>query len=52
MMTGKTRKDEIEIWKHGWKFNYLIGQLNYIANKYKKEITSASFRSKNAGASN
>lgn len=28
------RKDEIEIWKHGWKFNYLIGQLNYVANKY------------------
>lgn len=38
MMAGKTRKDEIEIWKHGWKFNYLIGQLNYVANKYKKEI--------------
>ena len=38
IVTGKTRKDEIEIWKHGWKFNYLIGQLNYVANKYKKEI--------------
>ena len=38
MVTGKKRKDEIEIWKHGWKFNYLIGQLNYVANKYKKEI--------------
>lgn len=38
MMAGKTRKDEIEIWKHGWKFNYLIGQLNYIARKYGKRI--------------
>lgn len=38
MVVGKTRKDEIEIWKHGWKFNYLIGQLNFVANKYKKEI--------------
>jgi hypothetical protein len=38
MLTGKSRKNEIEIWKHGWKFNYLIGQLNYVASKYGKEI--------------
>lgn len=38
MMMGETNKDEIKIWNHGWKFNYLIGQLNYVANKYKKEI--------------
>ena len=38
MVTGKTREDEVEIWKHGWKFNYLVGQLNYVAKKYKKEI--------------
>lgn len=36
MMVGKTKKDEIEIWRHGWKFNYLIGQLNYVASKYGK----------------
>ena len=40
MVAGKTRKDEIEIWKHGWKFNYLIGQLNYAADKYKKRIVA------------
>jgi len=40
MVAGKTSKDEIEIWKHGWRFNYLVGQLNYVANKYKKEITA------------
>lgn len=34
MMAGKARKDEIAIWQHGWKFNYLIGQLNYVADKY------------------
>jgi hypothetical protein len=34
MIADGARKDEIEIWKHGWKFNYLIGQLNYVANKY------------------
>lgn len=38
MMAGNTREDEIEIWKHGWKFNYLIGQLNYVASVYEKEI--------------
>lgn len=38
MIADGPRKDEIEIWKHGWKFNYLIGQLNYIAGKYGKKI--------------
>jgi hypothetical protein len=38
MATGGPRKDEIEIWKHGWEFNYLIGQLNYVASKYGKKI--------------
>jgi uncharacterized protein YvpB len=32
MLTGGRKKSEIETWKHGWKFNYLIGQLNYVAN--------------------
>lgn len=39
MAMDKSAKDEIEIWKHGWKFNYLIGQLNYVAKKYNKNIT-------------
>lgn len=34
-----TRKKEIEIWKHGWNFNFLSGQLNYIAKKYKKNLS-------------
>ncbi|MDP2741540.1 MAG: hypothetical protein Q8O66_02565 [bacterium] len=38
MMAGKIKKDEIEIWKRGWKFNYLIGQLNYVSKKYNKKI--------------
>lgn len=38
MMTGQGNKDEIEIWKHGWKFNYLIGQLNYVADRFSKKI--------------
>lgn len=25
-------KEEIRIWKSGWKFNYLSGQLNYLSN--------------------
>ena len=33
-----SRNKEIEIWKHGWEFNYLIGQLNYVAKKYKKNF--------------
>ena len=33
-----SRSKEIEIWKHGWGFNYLIGQLNYVAKKYKKNF--------------
>lgn len=40
MMSGNNKKDEIEIWKHGWRFNYLIGQLNYVSNKYNKNIKS------------
>lgn len=40
MITGKTKRDEIEIWKHGWKFNYLIGQLNYFSKKYKQKFTA------------
>lgn len=40
MMSEKTAKDEVEIWKQGWKFNYLIGQLNYVAKKYNKNITT------------
>jgi hypothetical protein len=38
MVAEGPRKDEIEIWKHGWKFNYLIGQLNYAASKYGKKF--------------
>lgn len=38
MMTGGIRKDEIEIWKRGWRFNYLIGQLNYVVRKYDREF--------------
>jgi len=38
MITDGPRKDEIEIWKHGWKFNYLIGQLNCVASKYGKKL--------------
>jgi len=38
MATGGPRKDEIEVWRHGWKFNYLIGQLNYAAEKYGKKF--------------
>ncbi|MFA5021060.1 MAG: hypothetical protein WC517_03310 [Patescibacteria group bacterium] len=38
MLAGKGRRDEVEIWKHGWKFNYLIGQLNFVSSKYNKKI--------------
>ena len=38
MIDDGARKDEIEIWRHGWKFNYLIGQLNYVAEKYGKKF--------------
>jgi len=37
-MSNKGNKDEIKIWKQGWRFNYLIGQLNYVARKYGKAI--------------
>ncbi len=40
MLVGESwsRKKEIEIWKHGWEFNYLIGQLNHAAKKYEKNL--------------
>jgi hypothetical protein len=38
MVTGNDNKDEIEVWKHGWQFNYLIGQLNYVSGLYNKKI--------------
>ena len=39
MVVDGKRKDEIEIWKHGWEIGqYLIGQLNYVANKYGKSV--------------
>jgi hypothetical protein len=38
MIADGARKDEIEIWRHGWEFNYLIGQLNYVADKYRKKF--------------
>jgi hypothetical protein len=38
MAVDGPQKDEIEVWKHGWKFNYLIGQLNYVAEKYGKKF--------------
>ena len=38
MMMGRTGRDEIEIWKRGWRFNYLIGQLNYVSGKYGREF--------------
>lgn len=34
MIIDQDNQDEIEIWKHGWNFNYLIGQLNYVSKKY------------------
>lgn len=40
MVSVKGNKDEIEIWKHGWKFNYLIGQLNFVAHRYGKKLTA------------
>lgn len=40
MLIGESwnKSKEIEIWKHGWEFNYLIGQLNYTAKKHKKSF--------------
>lgn len=38
MLAGSDNKDEIEIWQHGWKFNYLMGQLDCFADKYGKKI--------------
>lgn len=40
MLTGEryNQKDEITIWKKGWEFNYLIGQLNYFSKRYKKYL--------------
>ena len=38
MVTGNDGTNEVEIWKHGWKFNYLIGQLNYVSDLYNKKI--------------
>ncbi len=38
MLTGKSNKDEIKIWKSGWKFDYLIGQLNFVSAKYKRQF--------------
>ena len=40
MLADRDNKDEIEIWKQGWKFNYLIGQLNYVSDKYGKKIVA------------
>ena len=34
-----SRSKEINIWKSGWDFNFLIGQVNYVSNKYDKKIT-------------
>ncbi len=39
MLIGGNKKDEIEVWKHGWKFNYLLGQTSYVSQKYKKNFT-------------
>src|SRR3989339_690681 len=33
MLCGQSQKDEINVWKHGWEFNYLIGQLNFVKKK-------------------
>ena len=33
-----TRSEEINTWKRGWKFNYLLGQLNYFSRKHKKHF--------------
>lgn len=38
MLVESNNEDEIEIWKHGWKFNYLSGQLNYVSSQYGKKI--------------
>lgn len=40
MLIGEswTKRKEIEIWKHGWEFNYLIGQLDYVAKKFRKSF--------------
>jgi hypothetical protein len=41
MLMDKTDgEDEIKIWKHGWKFNYLVGQLNYVASHYGKRLSA------------
>jgi hypothetical protein len=40
MIVSGNKKDEIEIWKHGWNFNYLIGQLNYVSKKYNKSLVA------------
>ncbi len=38
MIIERAKKNEVGIWKHGWRFNYLIGQLNYVASKYGKKF--------------
>jgi hypothetical protein len=31
---------ELEIWKQGWNFNFLIGQINFMGSKYQQELTA------------
>ncbi len=31
-------RKELEIWKQGWQFSFLVNQLNYFANKYKFDL--------------
>jgi len=38
MLCGQSQKDEINVWKHGWEFNYLIGQLNFVTEKFDQRI--------------
>jgi hypothetical protein len=34
-----SKRKEISIWKAGWEFNFLIGQINYFCQKYNKGIS-------------
>ncbi len=40
MIVNGNKKDEIEVWKHGWNFNYLMGQINYVSKKYNKNLVA------------
>lgn len=33
-----TSEMEVEIWKNGWKFNFLEGQLNFVTKKWDQKV--------------